>query len=270
MRFVPLPLWAQFSIAFAVGQIVLFMSGTSFAPLISAISLPVLIQTRSIVYIVAAIVLTTIVCLLRKFLVHFGIAEKNDFEPIPFSAGGTGAWAAAALFRTLFIALASFFCIGWGARFCVAPPLLVAFTELSGKESRAAKRFAAVILLVALCAAFGAASRLVFSQWLALPLTVSALVAGVFTVGLIKIFALPFPPAAAMAILAMLIPCDAIATYPIQVCAGITVLTAVALLWRRSAQGIVAAAKPFGGRPADRRDDCKRNAYENQREKDDG
>ena len=54
VRFVPLPLWAQFSLAFAVGQMVLFVSGTTFAPLISAIALPVLIQTRSVVYIVAA------------------------------------------------------------------------------------------------------------------------------------------------------------------------------------------------------------------------
>ena len=49
---------------------------------------------------------------------------------------------------------------------------------------------------------------------------------------LVKIFALPFPPAAAMAILALLIPETAVKFYPLQVAAGISVLTMLALGWK--------------------------------------
>ena len=135
-------------------------------------------------------------------------------------------------FRTAFVALAAFFCIRFDARFCVAPPLLVAFTELTGKESKAASRFWSVILLVSLCALSGAACRLVLSVQFTLPLTVSALVAGACVILFVKIFALPFPPAAAMAILAMLIPPDALVPYPLEVCAGIFVLSVAARGWK--------------------------------------
>ena len=232
VRFVPLPLWAQFSLAFAVGQMVLFVSGTTFAPLISAIVLPVLIQTRSVVYIVAAVLLTSLVCLLRSFLVRAKIAERNEFFPVTFSERPPRAFFADFAFRTAFVALAAFFCIRFDARFCVAPPLLVAFTELTGKESKAASRFWAVILLVSLCALSGAACRLVLSVQFTLPLTVSALVAGACVILFVKIFALPFPPAAAMAILAMLIPPDALVPYPLEVCAGIFVLSVAARGWK--------------------------------------
>ena len=232
VRFVPLPLWAQFSLAFAVGQIVLFVSGTTFAPLISAIALPVLIQTRSVVYIVSAILLTSLVCLLRSFLVRAKIAERNEFSPVAFSERPPRAFFADFAFRTAFAALAAFFCIRFDARFCVAPPLLVAFTELTGKESKVATRFWAVILLVTLCALFGAACRLVLSVHFALPLTASALAAGVCVILLVKIFSLTFPPAAAMAILAMLIPQDALVPYPLEVCAGIFVLSLASRGWK--------------------------------------
>ncbi|MBQ9281204.1 MAG: hypothetical protein IJ207_03290 [Treponema sp.] len=232
VRFLPLPLWAQFSLAFLTGQLVLLFSGTTFAPLISAIALPVLIQTRSPVYILAAVLLTTLVCLLRAFLVRAGKSEQADFSPVAFSERPFPAFLAALLFRTAFLALLAFFCIRAGLRFCVAPPLLVAFTELTGKESRSAKRFWAVILLVSLCALFGAASRLLISVTLGLPLTLSGLVAGAGVILLVKIFAFPFPPAAAMAVLAMLIPKDALFLYPLEVAAGIFLLSLAARFWR--------------------------------------
>ena len=228
--FAPFPLWIQFSLGFIIGQLVLFFSKTSFAPMISAIALPILIQTKSPVYLIAAFSLTLLVILLSLTLEKLKIKEKNAYEPVNYNPKE---FFAAFTFRTIFVALISVIVLRFNVKFCVAPPLLVAFTELSNKNSPASKRFFAVILLVTLCALAGSVSRYVASITLGFPLTLAVLLAGAMVLGLVKLFSFPFPPAAAMSVLAMLIPEEAVVFYPLQVFAGITVLSVLALLWRK-------------------------------------
>ena len=228
--FLPLPLWGQFVLAFAIGQAVLYFSRTSFAPLISAIALPVLIQTHSFVYVVAAIGLTVFVCFLTFLLEKFLLKEKNHYEPVNLNPKET---ILLNEFRIVFVALLSFFCIRFDVRFCVAPPLLVAFTELTSKSSKAAKRPVSVIVLVSLCALCGALSRTFLSSLPFFPLTFASLLCCVIVQILVKIFSMPFPPAAAMSILALLIPESAVFSYPLQVAAGILILTLFALGCRK-------------------------------------
>ncbi len=239
---VPLPVWGQFSLTFLIGQIVLFVSRTTFAPLISAISLPVLIQTRSFVYVGAAVVLTIFVCFLSIVLEKLGAKEQNEYEPVVHES-----------FRELFdivfrcgaVFLLSFLCIHFDVRFCVAPPLLVAFTELSRKSSPALKRPFSVILLVFLCAFFGAVSRFFLCVKLGLPLTLAAFFVAICVLVLVRIFSFPFPPAAAMSILAMLIPESAVIFYPLQVLLGICVLVVLAFFWRKCAGEKIEAFENF-------------------------
>ncbi len=229
--FVPFPLWWQFVIAFAIGQLVLYFSRTSFAPMISAIALPVLIQTRSFVYVAAAIGLTLLVCVLRFSLEKTHLKEENDFEPLPPNANE---FLKTNAFRIISVALLSFFCIKFDMRFCVAPPLLVAFTELTNKSSKSIKRAFSVIATVSLCAVCGSASRILLNFLPYFPLTAAAFLACVCAQIIVKIFKLPFPPAAAMSILALLIPESAVKFYPMQVEAGIAVLALLALGWKRA------------------------------------
>ena len=65
--FLPLPYWARIAVAFATTQAVYLYSGTSLAPLVSAIVLPVVLRTDSLVYPVSAFVLTLLVILLPSF-----------------------------------------------------------------------------------------------------------------------------------------------------------------------------------------------------------
>lgn len=228
--FLPLPLWGQFVLAFAIGQAVLYFSHTSFAPLISAIALPVLIQTRSFVYVVAAVGLTFLVVILRFLLEKIHAKEENHYEPVLIESKDA---LKLNVFRIACVALISFFCIRFDVRFCVAPPLLVAFTELTNKNSGAAKRPFSVVALVSLCALCGSASRILLSSFPYFPLTAAAFFACVFVQILVKLFRFPFPPAAAMSILAFLIPESAVTFYPVQVLAGISLLTLLALFKRR-------------------------------------
>ena len=47
VRFVPLPVWGRLTLAYGLAQVVFLLSGTRFAPMISAIALPVLLGTES-------------------------------------------------------------------------------------------------------------------------------------------------------------------------------------------------------------------------------
>lgn len=59
------------------------MSRTSFAPLISAGVLPVMLESKSMVYPIAAMALTGLLVLLRLALEQGGQKEKAPFTPLP-------------------------------------------------------------------------------------------------------------------------------------------------------------------------------------------
>ena len=63
VRFVPLPVWGRLTLAYGLAQVVFLLSGTRFAPMISAIALPVLLGTESWVYPAAAFLLTGLILL---------------------------------------------------------------------------------------------------------------------------------------------------------------------------------------------------------------
>ena len=232
--FLDIPIWLQFSLAFALGQMIFFFSKTSFAPMISAISLLngffLFASSFSPVYFFAAILLTVLIVFLSISLEKFKIKEKNEYEKFFIEKKE---FFSVFLFRTVLVMLFAYFCIRFDVRFCVAPPLLVAFTELTSKNSKVIKRFFSVILIVSLCAFTGAFSRYLISIYFSLPLTFSAFFASVFVLLFIKIFSLPFPPAAAMSALAMLISEKDILMYSLEVFIGITLLSILALIWRR-------------------------------------
>jgi len=232
--YIPLPIWLQVTFAFAVGQIIFFFSGTSVAPMISAVALPVLIQTKSYIYIVSAFGLTVIVVICSLLLEKGHVRPKNEGQKVHMP------WkecVANFIFRTLIALPEAYLCTHFDMRikFCIAPPLLVAFTELTtNRASPPAKRPIATIVLFSLCSFIGSACRYVFTIKCGLPLTLAALISMIGVAILMKkILKLVFPPAAAMCILAMLIPEEIVLYYPLEVAAGITYLTVSAVLWRK-------------------------------------
>jgi len=232
--YIPLPMWLQVTFAYGVGQLVFFFSKTSVVPMISAAALPVLMQTKSYIYIVSAFGLTGMVILLSLLLEKGHIRAKNERKKAQFP------WkecVANFIFRTLCILPVAFLCtyFDWRIKFCIAPPLLVAFTELTTtKESPPAKRPLATIILFTLCSLLGSACRYIITIRGGLPLTLASIIAMIGVILLMKrILKLVFPPAAAMCILAMMIPEEIVLYYPLEVTAGITFLTASAMIWRK-------------------------------------
>lgn len=214
--FLPARLWIKIAVAYAVSEVVFLCSGTSFAPMISAIVLPVLLGTESPVYLMAAFLLTLLILGCHVLLEKIGIKESLSFTPV--RASRQDWWDA--LVRLILVAVIAFIVLRLDMRFVIAPPLLVAFTEFSNRGSGARKRPVTVVAAITLCACAGAACRLGIHLKLGLPLTLAALVAAVLMIVILSALKAYVPPAGALCILPMLIPAERVVTYPLQICIG--------------------------------------------------
>ena len=145
VRFVPLPMAFQAIIAFALAQLIFINSGTSFAPMISAMVLPVLLQTSSMVYIISAILLTLLILIVRFLLEKFKIVESLSFKSLPLANKNT---YLISLFRVFLGGIVLIVAIYLDHKFVAAPPFLVAFTEMSKADSKAIKSLFKVLVIM--------------------------------------------------------------------------------------------------------------------------
>lgn len=232
----PLPLGLQLAIAFGLSQFILLFSGTSFAPLTSAMVLPVLLGTDTWAYPVSAVVMTLLIAVGQFLLEKRGLREPVDFAPAKPDLRGSLCRPSAFYGRILVAVALLLFAAATPWRFCAAPPLLVAFVELTNPACPARARPLRTVLLVALCTLAGSLSRYLLCLVWGLPLTAAAVAASLFLLALVYGTKFYFPPAGAMAVLPLLVPETAVATLPAQVLAGLTLLMLAArLLFREKA-----------------------------------
>jgi hypothetical protein len=227
--YMPGPLYLKVLVSFLIAQLIYLYSGTTLAPLNSAIVLPVLIGTRSVSYLISAAVMTLSVIVCRALLEKTGIREKEKFivQPRPDREAFLRM-----LLRICVTAVLAVPAIFAGLRFIIAPPLLVAFTELVDHwRPGTAKKPHRVILLLTACAAVGDLSRYLITVRLHLPMAAATAAAILIVLLILKATGLFMPPAGAMAILAMLIPEEAMARYVPAVAVGSTVFMLTAVAW---------------------------------------
>lgn len=232
--FLPTAIWLQMSIAYLLASMLFMLSRTSFAPMISAAVLPVLLQTRSAVYLIAACTLTAVILCVRWSLVRSGVLTETEFEKKPkpdkesiFQAVIRWAIASAVIIAAL----------RFNIRFAAAPPLLVAFTEFWKPEAVSRKRPFAVVTLITLCALCGACLRFLLCECLTAPSFIAAMLTIIAVYGIMKKIELMLPPAAAIAVLAFLIPPSALLVFPLQILLGISVLVCASYLYREKVFG---------------------------------
>lgn len=234
VRYVPLPVWLQMVIAFFISQMIFLYSGTTFAPMISAIVLPVMLQTDTVIYIISAIVLTTLILVCRLLLEQTGLTERTIYQKTDHPQKKD---YQAMLYRMLIAAIVIFAAVNLDARFVVAPPLLVAFTEFSKPSCGARKRALTAVLLTGASALIGAVFRyLLCIRFRALPLYVAAALTILVVILMMKKIAMFIPPAAAVSILAMLIPEKAVPWFPVQITLGAAIAMGTALVFFKDNQ----------------------------------
>lgn len=229
VRLTALPLFVQvpFGLACAVFWITLLRC--SFVPAISACVLPIIMGTRSAAYIASVIIMTALILLAQLCFEKTGIRKKYDFHAVKpdrqlvvLRIKQTAA-AAAICFLPAFS----------GQVFFTAPPLIVAFFELSAPSSKLRKKAPLSALLICSAAAVGTLSRYLLTELAGLPLAVSAAAACTFILLLVCKTNLFFPPCGAMTVLPFLIKNSALAVFPFEVAFGyLCLLTAALLLFK--------------------------------------
>ena len=227
VRYIKVGLYLEILIAFAFAQLLFMFSGTTFAPMISAIVLPVMMQTESFIYPIAAFLLTIAVILFRRILVKVKIRDKEDFQPVNLH---TKSDIIDTSVRIICVAVVGFLAIWSGFKFAIAPPLLVAFTEFSRPKNNARNKPVKAVLVITACAFVGAVSRFVLNMTLGLPLTVAALTATVIMLVIVYCSKMFIPPAGALTILSMIIPSESVLLYPLQIFVGTAVIMLISRL----------------------------------------
>lgn len=222
VKFIPLPLWLQMILAYALAQIVFVYSGTSFAPMICAVVLPVMMQTKDLVYIASAIVFTAIIMIARAILEKLGTFPEIEF--VPLAVPDTEVYKNL-IKRTLIAAVLICSAVILGFKFAVAPPLLVALTEFSKPSCPVRKKFPAAVGLITCCGIIGCVCRLVLTITFHIPLCVSAGITTAIILILMDKSKMFIPPAGAIGILAMLVPSDAVMIFPLEIFIGITAVS---------------------------------------------
>lgn len=208
--------------AFFLVVLQLKLSRSAVLPSISAAILPIITRSESWWYPLSVCVLTGIIALGRAYFNRR--TPGNDSAAGTFDGKKEKAWSPRERLHwgkllagvTLVTAVA----VGFDFTFMVAPPLIVAFVELS-KPGGALRDKAGRAFIVLVLAAFSGVSWLYLIHTVFhLPIWISACFSTSTVFLLYHAFRLPFPPAVAIALLPAILPEDILLLYPVQVLAG--------------------------------------------------
>ena len=233
VRYSGLALFPQMIIAFSFAQILFMFSGTTFAPFVSAIVLPVMMQAKSFIYPISAVVLTILVIGFHQLFLKMKIREDEEYIPVMLNSKDDIIDTA---LRIVCVAIVGFVAIYFDFKFVIAPPLLVAFTEFSRPRNKVRNKPIKTVLVITSCALVGSLSRYLLTIKLELPLTVSALIATLIMLLILTYTKMYMPPVGAITILSMIIPEISVITYPLQIFVGsvvIILLSRVFFMWRQ-------------------------------------
>lgn len=188
--FVPIPPVIKVPLAMVCAVACVTASKTEFLPAISACVLPVLLGTKSPVYIGSVVVMTSLILLAQLILEKCGLREKSVFTPVQPDKQ---------LFalRIIQIAAASVICmipLLTKEIFFIAPPLIVAFFEMSKPNSKLLERSPQAASLMILASVSGVLSRFLLTEKLGLPFAVSAALSCAVILAAVCRMKLYFPP----------------------------------------------------------------------------
>lgn len=221
------PLYVKLLTGLAICIIILLVSRTTMLPLLSASVLPILTGAKSIFYPISVIILTLVILSGQWIFEKLHIREPYSFRRVTYH--GKEECFRWGMIVSVFAAMASA-AVFFNISYIIAPPLVVAFCELTYRDSPARKSPMRIWLLMICCAVSGAALRFLLCTYGGLPLWCAALVISVLILYLMGFLKLFFPPAAALAILPLIIDEGVLFYYPLEVTAGAAVFTLLAML----------------------------------------
>ncbi len=235
MRFLPYSLFLMVPVAFVLVALQLSLLRSSVMPSISAAVLPLLLKCESWYYPLGVCAFTGIIaagnCLDLKGWRQKGgafLAAAPEDAGQPEAALGLKHWGK-------LLAVVMFVCVlalksHW--IFIIAPPLIVSFVELSKTEGRSKGRLFRLFILLSLAALSGVVWLYLIHEVAHWPLWVPAGLSVLSVFLFYELLQVHFPPAAAIALLPVIIPAGKIWSYPLDVSVGSALfISMIALLF---------------------------------------
>lgn len=227
VKYLNIALYFKILIGFICCMIGLAVSKTTFAPLISATILPIIINSESWLYPFFAATMSILVVLGQQYLQQRNYRPRIDYQPVNVALKKT---IILNIKRLLVLASVALVAIRLDLIFLVAPPLLVAFVELSSNHQKLRKNVFVLATITFLCAFSGAYVRILVSEIGQMPLTLSAILIVIIMLAVLQHFGLYFPPAGALAILPLLIAPAKLMIYPFVVLSGFSIFAIFAFI----------------------------------------
>lgn len=214
------PLWliVKIMLGFCVAVCCMFAFRSSLVPSISACVLPILMETKSIIYPISVIILSVCIVLAQLFLEKKNLrqpktyvkTQKVDFSQVMY-------W----LILLLCVSVYSIFPVLSGKVLLIAPPLIVMFCEMMSSERKFFHKEGKTCFFVIIMAAVGSISNYI-TYLLNIPTFVCALFVSVFVIVFMNLSKFYFPPAAALAFLPFIINKELLLWYTLFI--GITAI----------------------------------------------
>ena len=225
LQFLPYPLLALVGIAFALVLLELRLTRSAMSPALSATVLPIITNIRGWVYPVCVCLMTGGIA----WLTHCrdrkrpgcgqAVSERALAAPMTWQqAVAIVAHHGKLVFFLLAVALLAVE-LNW--LYLIAPPLLVAFFELTEPDSALRRQSAGRLLFFLTASSLGGAVWvLLVVRLLSWPLWLVAGLAVATVFALVRLCRIASPPAFALALLPCILPATVVPWYPLQVCLG--------------------------------------------------
>ncbi len=231
LRVFPYSLLFMVPAAFVLVALQLSVLRSSVMPSISAAVLPLLLKCESWYYPLGVCAFTGIIA-----AGHY-LNSKNWWKKGQAPAavpGGADAEAALGLrhWGKLLLAVMAVCAVAIKSHwiFVIAPPLIVSFVELSKPEGQLKRRPVRVFFLLSMAALTGAAWLYLIHDVVHWPLWVPAGLSVLSVFFLYELLQVHFPPAAAIALLPVIIPAGKIWSYPLDVSMGSALFISISTL----------------------------------------
>ncbi|MDU4760745.1 MAG: hypothetical protein E6X77_05565 [Clostridium perfringens] len=244
VRYVNLGLTMEVLIGLVFTGLILKLSKTTLVPIISACILPIVLRTETWVYPISVFILTILIVSIKYFIEDYGVSEvREEFKEEITKLERNTSLRKKEFIRLLKIfitvGILTYFSVKFNITLLIAPPLIVAFIELTNEHCKFRQRSKSLLLLFIVVAILGFIFRIGFNEYLGLPLWLCIIFLLISLFICLEIFNMYFPPVAAIAVLPMLLTSKQVMFYPFQIAIGCFIFITIAMIFFREEKCIV-------------------------------
>lgn len=244
VRYVNLGLTIEVLIGLVFTGLILKLSKTTLVPIISACILPIVLRTETWVYPISVFILTILITSIKYFIEDYGVSEvREEFKEEIAKLERNTSLRKKEFIRLLKIfitvGILTYFSVKFNITLLIAPPLIVAFIELTNEHCKFRQRSKSLLFLFIVVAILGFIFRIGFNEYLGLPLWLCTIFLLISLFICLEIFNMYFPPVAAIAVLPMLLTSKQVMFYPFQIAIGCFIFITIAMIFFREEKCIV-------------------------------